>query len=141
MDPLLRGGEKEARAPQDDGGRRADVQKQLTAITAALATLQARVNGTGAGKTKGKAKEGAPKEKEKGKTSKGDILIIARIRALLKIADGGQKATHAQAISKLQEVLREVGVETIQDSTNPGEAQSTPKAPEGTRKRLWKESW
>ena len=49
--------------------------------------------------------------------------------------------THAQAISKLQEVLREVGVETIQDSTNPGEAQSTPKAPEGTRKRLWKESW
>ena len=111
-----------------------DVQKKLTAITAALATLQARVNGTGAGKTKGKAKEGAPKEKEKGKNSKGDIMIIARIR-------GGQKVTHAQAISKLQEVLREVGVETIQGSTNPGEAQSTPKASEGTRKRLRKESW
>ena len=49
--------------------------------------------------------------------------------------------THAQAISTLQEVLREVGVETIQDSTNPREAQSTPKAPEGARKRLWKVSW
>ena len=87
-------------------------------------------------------KEGAPREKEKGKSSEGDILIIARIRALSKIVDAGQKMTHAQAIGKLQEVLREAGAETIQDSTNPGEAQSTPpKAPESTRKRLWKESW
>ena len=140
MDPLLgwrKGGSRATRRRREE----ADVQKKLTAITAALATLQARVNGTDAGKTKGKAKEGALKEKEKGKNSKGDILIIARIKALLKIVDGGQKVTHAQAISKLQEVLREVGVETIQDSTNPGEARSMPKAPEGTRKRLWKESW
>ena len=126
-----KGGSRATRRRREE----ADVQKKLTAITAALATLQARVNGTGAGKTKGKAKEGALKEKEKVKNSKGDILIIARIRALLKIVDGGQKVRHAQAISKLQEVLREDGVETIQDSTNPGEAQSTPKAPEGTRKR------
>ena len=134
MDPLLGSGGKGGSRATRRRRQEADVQKILTAITAALATLQARVNGTGAGKTKGKAKEGAPKENEKGKNSKGDILIIARIRALLRIVDGGQKVTYAQAISKLQEVLRE-------DSPNPGEAQSTPKAPEGTRKRLWKESW
>ena len=131
--------EKEARAPQDDGGRRQMYRNKLTSITAALATLQARVNGKGAGKTRGKANEGALREKEKENNSEGDVLIIARIRPLLKIVDAGQKVTHAQAIGKLQEVLREAGEETIQDSTNPGEAQSTPpKALEGTMKRLWK---
>ena len=126
MDPLFGGGGKGGSRATRRRRQEADVQKQLTSITAALATLQARVNGKGAGQTRGKAKEDAPREKEKGKNSEGNILIIARIRALLKIVDAGQKVTHAQAIGKLQKVSREAGAETIQDSTNPGEAQSTP---------------
>ena len=100
VDPLLGGGGKGGSRATRRRRQEADVQKQLTSITAALATLQAQVNGKGAGKTRGKAKEGAPREKEKGKNSEGDILIIARIRALLKIVDAGQKVTHASASSR-----------------------------------------
>ncbi|CAK0905971.1 unnamed protein product, partial [Prorocentrum cordatum] len=125
-DPLYGGGGKGgSRTSQRARADKSQIQDQLIALATAVAELQRAQTGARttpkAGRAEARPTKPTATRPRRQKRQREDIPIVAKLRSLLSVVDGGMNLTQTHVISKLREVI---------STFTPGASPSARGAPE-----------
>ncbi|CAK0846118.1 unnamed protein product [Prorocentrum cordatum] len=144
-DPLYGGGGKGgSRTSQRVRADKSQIQDQLIALATAVAELQRAQMGTRttpkAGRAEARPSKPTTTRPRRQRRQREDTPIVAKLRSLLSVVDGGMNVTQTQVISKLREVIS-----TFTPGASPS-ARDAPEAPQEkeppqVRARLFQDPW
>ncbi|CAK0796724.1 unnamed protein product [Prorocentrum cordatum] len=143
-DPLYGGGGKGGSRTSQRVRAESQIQDQLIALATAVAELQRAQMGTRttpkAGRAEARPSKPTTTRPRRQRRQREDIPIVAKLRSLLSVVDGGMNVTQTQVISKLREVIS-----TFTPGASPS-ARDAPEAPQEkeppqVRARLFQDPW